>query len=857
MNGERVRGALALAVVTVWLMLLSSAASAHAEYTGPVKEVLSSQIGWEVNKTTKGNNCLVAAEECQPALPSTEAGGFEQAADVAINANHADPAHFGHLYVIDGTHRVQELAANGSFVSMFGWDVNKSKVDKGGASQQEMNICTATEVKAGVVCQAGVEGAAPGQFGEQQSSIAVDSTTGAIYVTDRVTGSVGGHSVYGGRVQKFSAGGEWLWELGKEVNETTKASLCTQEEVEAKGVKCGGPAQYELGAEPPANATEPGVIPILGTTVLAIGGPEDLVYTGAGRRVQEFLAGGSFKSQFSLTDPVRELTLDGSCQLHEPVLTGSTSPTCASFDPSYGDLYALYEQSTVVHKLDPKGEPLAEFSLSARAEHVESFDLRALAIDSSGRLGVSEIEEVREPSNPTVRVSKPFGSLLDAADGHLITEFAVLGLGTLRGLAFSASDKLYGNSASELLSYVPVHVAELLTRSAPCGPGAEADTNATFNCTLNGEANPEAVENTEVWFQWGLTSSFGSETPVQTLCTAACSSTPTPVPPAVLSGLRPNQTVDYRLAAHDQNVTAPELLTSATASFTTPTVAPRILGEPSALFVTSSSADLVAALNPENAPTEYFFEYAPNLGGYCEGALRTATLRSAVYGPIGATLEVTGLQPATTYRYRLCAANQAGKARDAHGGGAITEGAFTTSSAPVPQAVTGPVSGVGTTYATISGAVNPGGQPATYAFELGIYNGEATQFGVVFSGAAGSAASPVGESLDIVGLQPGTAYAYRIRISSGYGTAYGAAATFTTEGLPSLLLTPTPLALLAVPTIAFPGESKTSSVRSPTNAQRLAKALKACNRKPKKKRAACRRQARKKYGHKGTKAAAR
>jgi hypothetical protein len=104
--------------------------------------------------------------------------------------------------------------------------------------------------------------------------------------------------------------------------------------------------------------------------------------------------------------------------------------------------------------------------------------------------------------------------------------------------------------------------------------------------------------------------------------------------------------------------------------------------------------------------------------------------------------------------------------------------------------------------------VNPDGQPASYVFELGIYAGAATQYGVVFSGSTTAVVGAVPESLGLTGLQPGTAYAYRVKISSGYGTSYGEQATFTTLGLPTVLVSPVAPALLTVPRIVFPVESK-------------------------------------------------
>jgi hypothetical protein len=832
----------------VVLFAYATSAFAAETYTGPVKEIFSGRIGSEVNKVTKGKICLLT-EECQQGMPSTEPGGFEFAKGIAVDGDQASPQ-YGHVYVLDGTHRVQELEADGSFVSTFGWDVNKTKVAKGGATQQEMNICTEIEIMAGGECQAGVEGSAPGQFGEEQSSIAVDPANGEVYVTDRVKANVGGKTTNGVRVQKFTSDGHWVLEIGKEVNETKDGAggasaeakdLCTEQEVESVSVKCTGPAQFEFGAEPSSNSTEPGVFPIENPAVATVGGREGLLYVGAGQRAQEFLTEGSYKGQVPIAGTVGKMTLDNSCQLHEPVLTESTTPTCASFDPSYGDLYVVYSQGgTVVHKLDPNGVVLTEFPLSARGENSGEFLLDALAVDSAGRLAVSEGEQGNAGF-----VS--FGSLLSSATGHLITEFQVPASEALRGLAFSVSDQMYSDVHDEVLSYTPVHVAELLTRPTHCTPGGESETDVTFDCTLNGEANPEEVTFTEVSFQWGFTFAVDEATPVEPLCTTVCSNTSIAVTPTVIKSVRPNQTVYYRLAAHDQNVKTPELLTSDTASFVTPVVAPRIVGGPSSSFVKSSSAVLFNELNPENAPTEYYFEYGQTLGIYCAGGLRTKTIQAATYGKMGATLEATGLQPDTTYQYRICATNQAGTAVDEHGENKIQEASFTTLAAPVPQATTGLPSAIATTSATVSGTVNPDGQPATYAFELGIYRGASTQYGTVFSGPAGASTTPIEEKLALTGLQPGTTYAYRLKIKSGYGESTGTTLTFTTAGLPEVLPKVITLGLLPTPPIAFPKTSAKITPKKLTRAQELARALKACGKKPKGKRATCKRNAHKKF----------
>lgn len=291
------------------------------------------------------------------------------------------------------------------------------------------------------------------------------------------------------------------------------------------------------------------------------------------------------------------------------------------------------------------------------------------------------------------------------------------------------------------------------------------------------------------------------------------------------------------------------LVSRPTVSFTTRSVAPPIVGAPSTSLVTFDSALLEGEVNPENAKTKYWFEYASGKEALaqcptpidecpsgvtpaCGGVMRTPMGESGVYGLVGATLEATGLQPDTEYSYRLCAEseNSAGTEKLRTIG---PEGHFKTLPAPSPSAQTGPASSVGTTSATVSGDVDPDGASATYAFELGVYAGANTQFGVVASGSTGASTSPVTETLDLNGLQPGTTYAYRIAISSGYGDSVGAPVTFTTAGLPSALSVPSPLAMLPLPSIAFPKPAtKPSKCKHGYTRSKQGKCVKA---KPKKK----------------------
>jgi NHL repeat len=274
-----------------------------------------------------------------------------------------------------------------------------------------------------------------------------------------------------------------------------------------------------------------------------------------------------------------------------------------------------------------------------------------------------------------------------------------------------------------------------------------------------------------------------------------------------LTGLTPNAIYLYHIVAKNafgQTIGGFGL-------FKTQVVAPAIAGSPTASFVASQSADLNATINPEHTTTNYHFEYGPcpTLAG-CANIQSTAVESSAVFGQVGAVAEIVGLAPATTYTYRLVGVNEFEEAGETHHETVIgPEGLFTTGLAPAPRAETGAYGAVMPTGAIISGAVDPDGLPATYSFELGVYNGAATQYGVVFSGSAGSGSVPLEETIPLAGLQPGTTYAYRIAISSGYidsasHTIQGQPATFTTSGLPAVLVPPPLLTQLPIPHVAFP-----------------------------------------------------
>jgi hypothetical protein len=721
-------------------------------------------------------------------------GGFIFVKAVAVDNDPASPD-YDDVYVADkGNQRVQQFTAAGVFVSMFGWEVNATKDREPAATQSEKDICTAVSHD---TCAAGVEGSSPGQM-DTPTSIAIDPASGNVYLAEIISSEQG----IADRVQEFTEEGRFVSEIGREVNATKKANLCTEEEVEKSGVVCVAPAQQPVGSSEHGSFN----MPQGDGNLLTIGGPEDRLYVGDEQRVQEFKTDGEWIGEVSLTSISSE---------------PESYVDALAVDDTTGDVYLVYSASATgagdnrVREFDAGGVELASFQVSPREERGEMQGIVGMALSPSGDLALVAYENnvMRGGANQAV------GMLYDAPDGRLLTEFTIPQESFVFALAFNNEGDAYGagevaGEGEEVLVFGSDPVGELLTGAGSCKLGPERDTSVTFDCSLNGETNPEGVSETEVLFEWGKSPQLGETTTAQQVAETE------PVSASIEA--RPDQTFYYRLEGHDQNVKAPEKLTSETNSVATPPVPPRVLGTPSVAFVSSSSAVLLGEVNPENAGTTYRFQYgACETLKRCPGIGETPTGESGAYGSTGVSLEARGLQPATTYRDRLVAVNKAGEpAVSGTGSQAIPEGTFTTSPAPAPAAATGTASAVGATTATISGSVEPDGQPTSYSFEVGLDEGAATRYGVVSSGSVGASSVPVEESLELTGLQPGSTYAFRIAVHSGYidnasTTLTGASVLFTTAGLPAVLTAPTPLVQLAIPSIAFPKAQSATKSKKP------------------------------------------
>lgn len=262
-----------------------------------------------------------------------------------------------------------------------------------------------------------------------------------------------------------------------------------------------------------------------------------------------------------------------------------------------------------------------------------------------------------DPSTDHLYVAHP--DRVDEWDsaGNFVTEFAT-NLSSIRGIAVDATNHyvyLANQGTKEIHVFGPgVFLPE--TSTAP----ASSVTNTT--ATLNGTVGAQGLPLTDCRFEYVAETAFnltgfsdlGSGGTVP--CNPPFASIPVdfelyPVS-ANVSGLSSNTTYRFRLVA--ANATAAD--STPAAAFTTP-------GSPGIETVgapvrTTTTAQLNGRVNPRGAATTFHFEYGE--AGPCD----TSSCASTAPQPAGSgslielvAEEITGLEPATTYHYRLVADN--------------------------------------------------------------------------------------------------------------------------------------------------------------------------------------------------------
>ncbi len=403
---------------------------------------------------------------------------------------------------------------------------------------------------------------------------------------------------------------------------------------------------------------------------------------------------------------------------------------------SEGDIYLLAAQYVLANKFNQTGQRLAYWEgVTGTAITVDGAN-NDIFIDASG--GVDQFGPFGEP----------YGSVVQA--------FGVGSIASSEGIAVDGKTGTVYASEREADEVAVFEVAHFPTVTTS-GAGEVKRTTAK----LEGLVNPEGEAVTSCEFEYGTTVAYGHTAPCMP-ATVGSGSSPVAVS-AEVSGLTAATEYHYRLVAGNTNgasMAADRTFTSSVAVEGVQTLA--------ASEVLGTSATLNGSLEPNGFDTRYWFEYGTPPNQY--GSSTTHHDAGEANGEKPVSLPVAGLEPNTTYAYRLATENTFGVTR---GGGE----AFATPAIPPALAPPQPASGITRTTATIATGVNPEKSVTTWR----ILYGETSAYG------EHTQELPIGEGLGeqpvrfgLEGLRPDTTYHYAIQATNPGGTTTGPDQTLTT-----------------------------------------------------------------------------
>jgi hypothetical protein len=553
-------------------------------------------------------------------------GRFETPRGLAVNTATGD------VYVVDdANHRVQRFSSGGEFELAFG-SLGRTA------------------------------GSAAGQFDNPQG-IAIDQDTGHVFVTDRDNR----------RVQKFDADGNFLLMWGWDVvanppeNPSTTFEVCATPASCKTGVAGAGDGQFGATTAPLGLAVSvPDGNPLTGSVFVADPG---------NRRVQEFSLGGAFLSKFGTAG-----TGDGQFGTNQPlhVAVDSAGIVYASDSNSNNRVQRFNTNG------DPDNAPLASIAGQPTAgAPLTSGTTLGLAVDpDSDGLG-SDTDRLLVTRDPSVgdtvvqELDSPAGTpaVVDThADGEGFTTLNGIGLNSATGLIYLSST-IGGHRVFVLdVGTQPAVTIDPVTNPEP--------DSATFKGTVNPNGaltrwrfEYKRASDPDIPANW--TRVPADDAVAGTGTTAVNIIQPTVEP------LRPGTQYQLKLVADGWGapVTAPA--PPATQTFTTPLAGPAVPS--SGATAGATTATLRGRIHPRGKPATYRFEYGlttaygsvvPDPDGcvvlFPEGCVdpadddpddtdRDGVLDRNELDTLQSVAEsISGLEPNTTYHFRLVATNADG-----------------------------------------------------------------------------------------------------------------------------------------------------------------------------------------------------
>ena len=492
------------------------------------------------------------------------------------------------------------------------------------------------------------------------TDVAIDESSGGshdLYAVDP------GHF----RVEKFDSSGKFLLMFGKEVNKTKVAAKAS--EAEQNVCAAGSGDECQSGTQGGAGGGEFSDPEFVAVDSSASASSGDVYVGDAGTAiVYKFGADGSFIS-----------ANDGSGETGKP-FTGIDG---VAVDAT-GKLSVL-DRIGIVYRFAADGTPVDT------AFNTNGARPSGLAIDGEGNSylvqGLEDLakfsasgqflgEVTPSPALPRYGGELPTGVALDPSTGDLYADFGseigqilpgcepetggsevwcpvansfgfpVLQAG--RGLAADGGDGAVfaADETANLVDRFAVGL-EALT-------GAADETTAS-EATVHGTVNAEGATVTECGFEYGASEEYGQSAP----CEESVGSGDSPVGvSARLAGLAGGTTYHFRVFAKNSS----GVLRAEDGTFTTSPTA--LIEEVAARDITASSAELVAKIDPNGLDAHYRFEYGTSPAYDTSVPIPDQDIGAGT-GGVEVSQSVGGLQPNTTYHFRVVATDANGVAESA------------------------------------------------------------------------------------------------------------------------------------------------------------------------------------------------
>lgn len=342
-----------------------------------------------------------------------------------------------------------------------------------------------------------------------------------------------------------------------------------------------------------------------------------------------------------------QIAVDNSCWQHSPRLTELTTPSCKEFDPSNGDFYVA-----AYNPFEPGANSIKIFQRNGEtAGEIGGLELVfGVAIDANGDVYAGEREA------GVVRIFQP--------NHEEITSFQV---SNASNLAVDSAGSVY--VAPYPFSGLPVKkftpsTFPVTPSSTYSGAGA-VDPNRAFGLAIDPSNDDLYVDEHDQIVQFSkdgtLLGGFAKEG-VGALTAS--------------EGVAVDATTEDVYASDIQSEISDIHSERQVEIFVPPPPNPPVVGSSSFSDVIATSADVQTQVDPEHFDTHYRFQYVTQAQFQASGFSGAAETSEADLGSTGeprsARAHLGGLEPDTTYRFRVLARNANGEALSAEPAASFT-----------------------------------------------------------------------------------------------------------------------------------------------------------------------------------------